>query len=264
MRHAAPIWGTALARSGRRALAMAWRRSTPATDRLADAVDDMRLRIDELVSDLSTALERAERESRRNRLLGELSSSIDLEELVDRVLDAALEIPGFEAAVVVLEEPESNPTIATRGLTPEEAAHPPTSGIGAGAPARTITVSFRYGPDEQAVPTSLIRGGLFVPLLGRDSSSLGTIALFWRNPEWEPSQRSDRGSRVPRRELYPGDPQRTPLQGGSPARGDRRPHGALQPTLLPRDAAQGSPPRTALRPQPRPDRLRSRRLQVGQ
>src|SRR5262245_54768563 len=65
------------------------------TDRLAEAVDDMRHRMDELVHDLSDALERAERESRRNRLLGELGASIDLEELVDRVLDAALEIPGF-------------------------------------------------------------------------------------------------------------------------------------------------------------------------
>ena len=64
----------------------------------------MRERMDELVHDLSDALDRAERESRRNRLLGELGSSIDLEELVDRVLDAALEVPGFDAAMIVLEE----------------------------------------------------------------------------------------------------------------------------------------------------------------
>jgi diguanylate cyclase (GGDEF)-like protein len=167
---------------------MAWRKGSQSTDRLAEAVDEMRTRIDELVTDLSGALERAERESRRNRLLGELSSSIDLEELVDRMLDAVLEIPGFDAAVVVLEEPETNPTIATRGLTPEEAAHPPTSGLGAGAPVRTITVSFRYGPDEQGTQASVIRGGLFVPLLGRDNSSLGTIALLWRRPDWEPTR----------------------------------------------------------------------------
>jgi diguanylate cyclase (GGDEF)-like protein len=168
---------------------MAWRRNAQSNDRLADAVDDMRHRIDELVTDLSSALERAERESRRNRLLGELSSSIDLEELVDRVLDAALEIPGFDASVVALDEPGGNPTVSTRGLTPEEAAHPPTSGIGAGAPARTITVSFRYGPEEGPDgPSSLIRGGLFVPLLTRDNTTLGTISLLWRRPDWEPSR----------------------------------------------------------------------------
>jgi diguanylate cyclase (GGDEF)-like protein len=168
---------------------MAWRRNAQSNDRLADAVDDMRHRIDELASDLSTALERAERESRRNRLLGELSSSIDLEELVDRMLDAALEIPGFDASVVALDGPGGTTTVASRGLTPEEAAHPPTSGVGAGAPARTITVSFRYGPeDDSAGPTGLIRGGLFVPLLTRDNTPLGTIVLLWRRADWDPSR----------------------------------------------------------------------------
>ncbi len=168
---------------------MAWRRNAQSNDRLADAVDEMRHRIDELVGDLSSALERAERESRRNRLLGELSSSIDLEELVDRMLDAALEIPGFDASVVALDEPGGNPTVSSRGLTPEEAAHPPTSGVGAGAPVRTITVSFRYGPEEGPTgPSSLIRGGLFVPLLTRDNQPLGTIALLWRRADWEPSR----------------------------------------------------------------------------
>ena len=58
------------------------------------AVDEMRSKMDELAGELSGALERAEQESRRNRLFGELGGSIDLEELMDRVLDAALEIPG--------------------------------------------------------------------------------------------------------------------------------------------------------------------------
>ena len=109
MKGAANICAAAVARSFDAFVAMAWRRNAQSNDRLAEAVDEMRHRIDELVTDLSTALERAERESRRNRLLGELSSSIDLEELVDRMLDASLEIPGFDAAVVALEEPREPP-----------------------------------------------------------------------------------------------------------------------------------------------------------
>jgi diguanylate cyclase (GGDEF)-like protein len=163
------------------------RRARPAeNDRLADAVDDMRQRMDELVHDLSDALERAERESRRNRLLGELGASIDLEELVDRVLDAALEIPGFDAALVSLEEGAGAPLVATRGMTPEEAARPPSSG-GAGGPSGTLTVTYRYGP-EQERNGQLIRGGLFVPLEGRELRPLGTLALFWRTPGWEPAR----------------------------------------------------------------------------
>jgi len=167
---------------------MAWGRRSQQNDRLAEAVDEMRERVDTLVSQLSGALERAERESRRNRWLGELGSSIELDDLVERVLDAAVEIEGFDAAVVTIDETGSNPTVAARGLTAEEAARPPTSGLGGGAPTRTITVSFRYSATEQSGKEDLIRGGLFVPLTGRDGAGLGTIALFWRRPEYEPSR----------------------------------------------------------------------------
>jgi diguanylate cyclase (GGDEF)-like protein len=163
------------------------RRAKPAEgERLATAVDDMRHRMDELVHDLSDALERAERESRRSRLVGELGASIDLEELVDRVLDAALDIPGFDAALVALEEGAGAPLVATRGMTAEEAARPPSSG-GSGAPTGTITVTYRYAP-EQERNGQLIRGGLFVPLEGRELHPLGTLALFWRTPGWEPTR----------------------------------------------------------------------------
>ena len=73
-------------------------------DRLVQAVDEMRTRMDDLGRDLSEALERAERESKRNRFLSDLGSSIEFDELLDRILDAALEVPGFDAAMVALEE----------------------------------------------------------------------------------------------------------------------------------------------------------------
>jgi diguanylate cyclase (GGDEF)-like protein len=163
------------------------RRRRPADDeRLVEAVDEMRHRMDELVHDLSDALDRAEREGRRNRLLGELGASIDLEELVDRVLDAALEIPGFDAAMVALEESSGLPLVSTRGMTVEEASRPPSSGA-SGAPSGTITVTYRFGPRESR-NEQLIRGGLFVPLEGRELRPLGTLALFWRTPDWEPAK----------------------------------------------------------------------------
>ncbi len=93
-------------------------------DRLARAVDDMRSRMDDLGRDLSDALERAERESKRNRFLSDLGNSIEFEELLDRVLDAALEVPGFDAAMVALDEPGGSSTIddprndARRGRAP--------------------------------------------------------------------------------------------------------------------------------------------------
>ncbi len=155
-------------------------------DRLAQAVDDMRNRMDDLGRDLSDALERAERESKRNRFLSDLGTSIEFEELLDRVLDAALEVPGFDAAMVALDEAGGAAAMATRGMTPEEAAHPPSSGSAGTHPAGPITVSYRYGAAD-AAETQLIRGGLFLPLVSRDGNALGSLALFWRTPGYEPS-----------------------------------------------------------------------------
>ena len=153
---------------------------------LVRAVDEMRTKMDELAGGLSEALERAEQESRRNRLFGEIGSSIDLEELMDRVLDAAMEIEGIDAAMMVVERQDGAPAVVTRGMTAQESARPPTSGVVGTLPG-TITVSYRYGRDRDGVDTELIRGGAFIPLMGRELRPVGTLSLFWRTDE-EPGQ----------------------------------------------------------------------------
>jgi diguanylate cyclase (GGDEF)-like protein len=160
--------------------------SAQPNEQLVRAVDEMRLKMDALSNDLSEALERAERESRRNRLFGELGGSIDLPELLDRVLDAALEIAGFDAAMISVEGTGVAPVIVTRSLSPDEAAKPPTSGV-AGALPGTITVTYRYGRDREPTDAQLIGGGVFIPLIGRDLAPIGTLSLFWRAPDYEPS-----------------------------------------------------------------------------
>ncbi len=161
--------------------------SAPPNEELVRAVDEMRSKMDELAGELSGALERAEQESRRNRLFGELGGTIDLEELMDRVLDAAMEIPGIEAAMMVVERQDGAPAIVTRGMSADESARPPTSGVAGSLPG-TITVSYRYGRDrEGADATDLIRGGAFVPLMGRELRPVGTLSLFWRTVDHEPS-----------------------------------------------------------------------------
>jgi diguanylate cyclase (GGDEF)-like protein len=168
--------------------AVVMRRRAPApepTRELVEVVSQMRVKMDELSQDLSDALERAERESRRNRLFGELGGSIDLEELMDRVLDAAMEIPGFDAAMMVVERQDGAPAVVTRGMTAQETARPPTSGV-AGALPGTITVSYRYGRDRDAAEGELIRGGAFIPLMGRELRPVGALSLFWRSVDHEP------------------------------------------------------------------------------
>src|SRR4051794_3730630 len=51
-------------------------------------VAELTARVDELAGDLRQALERAESEGRRNRFLGELSASIDLDDVLARTIDA--------------------------------------------------------------------------------------------------------------------------------------------------------------------------------
>ena len=154
----------------------------PPNEELVRAVDEMRSKMDELAGGLSEALERAEQESRRNRLFGELGNSIDLEELMDRVLDVAMEIEGIDAAMMIVERQDGAPAIVTRGMTAQESARPPTSGV-AGTLPGTITVSYRYGRDRAGDDADLIRGGAFVPLMGRELRPVGTLSLFWRSDQ---------------------------------------------------------------------------------
>lgn len=160
------------------------RSATPPNEELVRAVDEMRSKMDELAGGLSEALERAGQESRRNRLFGELGTSIDLEELMDRVLDVAMEIEGIDAAMMVVERQDGAPAVVTRGMTDQESARPPTSGVSGALPG-TITVSYRYGRDRDGLDADLIRGGAFVPLMGRELRPVGTLSLFWRT-EAEP------------------------------------------------------------------------------
>ncbi len=160
-------------------------RSVEPSEDLVRAVDEMRTKMDELAGGLSEALERAEQESRRNRLFGELGNSIDLEELMDRVLDAAMDIPGIDAAMMVVERQDGAPAVVTRGMSAQESARPPTSGVVGTLPG-TITVSYRYGRDREGIDADLIRGGAFVPLMGRELRPVGTLSLFWRTVDEEP------------------------------------------------------------------------------
>ncbi len=154
-------------------------------EELVRAVDEMRSKMDELAGGLSEALERAEQESKRNRLFGEIGNSIDLEELMDRVLDAAMEIEGVEAAMMAVERQDGAPAVVTRGMSAQESSRPPTSGV-VGALPGTITVSYRYGRDREGLDPDLIRGGAFIPLMGRELRPVGTLSLFWRTPDHEP------------------------------------------------------------------------------
>jgi diguanylate cyclase (GGDEF)-like protein len=151
-------------------------------ERLLRNSDD---RFEQMLETLSRELQRAREDLRRSHRLSGLTSTIDLDVLGERILDAALEIPDVDAATVAIPRPEEEPLVATAGMTREEAnrqALPPTPE----ADARAVTIAYRY-PESGEAEKDRICGGLAVPLAGGEGP-VGTLAVFWRGGEREPRE----------------------------------------------------------------------------
>src|SRR6476660_5044867 len=154
-------------------------------ERLAELVTDMNTRMEGMVSELSEALERAQEEGRRNRMLGELAGTIDLDEVLTRTLDAAGAMPGVDAALARLDDADGNgaaPIVATLGLTTEEAQRQAIAGPPGGAEARSISLVYQYPAEMASTDGSinLIHSGLAVPIQA-ENGSIGFIAVFSRS-----------------------------------------------------------------------------------
>jgi diguanylate cyclase (GGDEF)-like protein len=156
-------------------LALAVRRSRRRAEKRAGAVvRGLEERLSELASELAGAVERAEEEGRRSRFLGEIAGSIDLDDVLERTLEAGARIDGVDAALIRLESPEGAPTVAIHGLSPagaEAIAGPPD-----GSRARAVEVTYHYS--EAAAGD--IAGGLAVPL-EESGSRVGYLAVYTRS-----------------------------------------------------------------------------------
>ena len=153
-----------------------------ADQRIAAAVRGLDGRIDELARDLARVLERTDEASERSRALAELGGSIDLDDVIERALDAADTIAGVDAALVTVNgAANGKPLVATLGLSHEEAER---EGVVAGPPdgrdARSIAISYRYDERHLAQNSGLIHAGLAVPLEA-EAEALGQLAVFTRS-----------------------------------------------------------------------------------
>jgi len=152
-------------------------------ERLAELVADMNTRMEGMVSELSEALERAQEEGRRTRMLGELAGTIDLDEVLTRTLDAAGAMPGVDAALARLDSSDGDaPIVATLGLTTEEAQRQAIAGPPGGAEARSISLVYQYPAEMVSTngPATLIHSGLAVPIQ-TENGPIGFIAVFSRS-----------------------------------------------------------------------------------
>src|SRR4029453_13477181 len=88
----------------------------------------------------------AQDEDRRSRILGELGGTIDLDEVLSRVLEAAGAIRGGDAALVGVGSGDEAIGSAI-GLRSDEADAQSVAGPPDGRTARSLTISYDY-PDE--------------------------------------------------------------------------------------------------------------------
>jgi diguanylate cyclase (GGDEF)-like protein len=161
------------------------RRSERESDeRVAEVVQSLNTRMDELGRELVGALERAEEEGRRSRVFGGLAGTIDLDEVLSRALEAAGALHGADAALVMLPDGQGGkPLVATIGLSVEEAERHAITGPPDGRPARSITMSYTYPEREVEAHESeaaTIHSGLAVPLPG-EAETLGYLTVFTRS-----------------------------------------------------------------------------------
>ena len=163
-------------------LASVARRSSRSADqRVAEAVGALSARMDALAGELAGAVARAEEEGRRNRFLGELAGSIDLDEVLARTLEAAAGLADVDAALVTMRSHEGKPIVATLGLSAEEAERQAIAGPPDGRTARSIGITYRYSAAEQAAGGGLIHSGLAVPMADDTGGELGLLTVFTRS-----------------------------------------------------------------------------------
>jgi two-component system, cell cycle response regulator len=142
--------------------------------RVAAAMGELTGRMDALVEELRSAQD----EDRRSRILGELGGTIDLDEVLARVLEAAAAIRGVDAALITVGSGDEA-IVSAIGLTSEEADAQSVGGPPDGRPARSLTISYDYPDEVEGDGRELIRHGLAVPIPG-EGRPIGYLSVFSR------------------------------------------------------------------------------------
>ncbi len=149
-------------------------------------IETLESRLDELATELSSAVRRAEEESRRSRFLGQIATTIDLDDAIGSTLQAAVALPKVDAAVVELDSDGDGDDrlIGSIGLDRDhEDEEDAGVRIFTGSPdlreTRAIELSYLYAEEQAA---GAIHEALGVPLPGR-AGRIGWLGVFSRDPD---------------------------------------------------------------------------------
>ena len=144
---------------------------------IARVVGELTSRMDAMGRELTEALERTREESRRDRMLGELGGTIDLDEVLRRTLDAAAAVKGVDAVVITVLRPEDEPLTSAVGITAEEAEEYTVRQVPAGRRIRSFMLEYDADPTADGLPA--IVAGLAAPIRG-ELEPLGLLTVLSR------------------------------------------------------------------------------------
>jgi len=130
-------------------------------------------------------LEQTRLDARRARRLASLAATLDLEELLEHVVEVAVDACGADAAGIALKEGPTSVLIRTTGLRCGE----PASSLGTSfGQTADCSLTARYpGNIGASSPNDPVRTALLVGLVTDAQEQLGTLAVYWRR-ELEPGQ----------------------------------------------------------------------------
>ena len=134
-------------------------------------------------ADGADELRRAQLELRWARQLSALSETLDLDELLSRVLQGAAQLANGDAAAVALWGKGEPPIVKAMNLTSEEAL-PLLGSWPAESRSRALTVRYRF-PGE-TIAANAVQFGVLLPLSAEPGSPTGTLGIFWRRAAEEP------------------------------------------------------------------------------
>ena len=182
------VGGAALAALVLVVLVIAFLRRRPAETSLEVMLRDSSNRVEAMLTELSSALDTAQTESARSRQLAEIGSTIDLDEVVARTLEASGTLLGVDGTMVVLDERNGtgHPFVATSGLSADEVESPPARDPD-WSRARALLVTYLY-PREGGGDQQPLRSALAVPLRNDEDDVLGTLWAFWRSAASVPDE----------------------------------------------------------------------------
>jgi diguanylate cyclase (GGDEF)-like protein len=130
-------------------------------------------------SKLERELERAQAETRRVRQLATVAGTIDLDELLSRVLQSAAVLADADAAAVALWQEGEPPVLKAMNL-PVEDALPLLGGWRRQGRPRAVTIRYRFAESSTESADGAVQIGVLLPLTAESDEPVGTLGVFWK------------------------------------------------------------------------------------